>query len=70
MAVASNMSVQFGSSTYPQRLELSQSSRGSANGARPRIGEFAVRGPNPTNWRVRGRALFALPREDWDHSWR
>eukprot|EP00964_Phaeocystis_antarctica_P051648 scaffold30149_cov39-Phaeocystis_antarctica.AAC.3 len=42
-----------------------QPSQGSANGARPRIGEFAIRGPNPTFWRVRGRAP---PRADWDTS--
>ena len=34
------MSVQFGSFTYRYRQELSQSSRESANGARPRTRQF------------------------------
>ena len=46
-AKASYMSVQSGSSTYRYRQELSQSSRGSANGARPRTRQFALPGPNP-----------------------
>ena len=36
------MSVQFGSFTYRYRQELSQSSRESANGARPRTRQFAL----------------------------
>ena len=69
-AKASYMSVQFGAFKYRYRQELSQSSRESANGARPRTRQFALPGPNPINWRVRGGAPFALPREDWDNSWR
>ena len=47
---------------------MPQSARGDADGARPRIGKFALTGPNPINWRVRGRATFAPPRADWDTS--
>ena len=40
-AKASYMSVQFGAFKYRYRQELSQSSRESANGARPRTRQFA-----------------------------
>ena len=44
------MSVQFGSFTYRYRQELSQSSRESANGARPRTRQFALpRAQTPIN---------------------
>ena len=41
-AKASYMSVQFGAFKYRYRQELSQSSRESANGARPRTRQFAL----------------------------
>ena len=48
MAVASYMSVLPCSCRYSQRLDLSWSSRGASNGARWRIGKFALGGPNLT----------------------
>ena len=62
-AVVSYMSVRTGSFRYRQRLDLSQSVRGGANGAWPRTRQKWGWARKSAIWRVRGRAPFALP---WD----
>ena len=67
-AKASYMSVQFGSFTYRYRQELSQSSRESANGARPRTRQFMGFRAERGNWQARALAPFGPPRADEDDS--
>ena len=67
-SVASYVSVRPVSSRYHYRQESYSSAQGGASDAKARARKCMGFGPGRANWRVRGGAPFALPREDWDNS--